>query len=379
MAALAPPSLRTVARSATTAPAKPKRDEGRKPALQTKLKVSGTQDPLEREADRTADRVMRSAVPPSFPMGGKRHEETAQRTTHPTATRIDDRSAKKAAVPSPDRKAEIRRAKKPERDKVQRASKSDSKSEVQKPGTPTAARTSKSSTEKEVHRGAAPTAPSTASSAPPAGFEASLGRVQQGGGQPLAEPTRGFMESGFARSFSDVRVHSDAGAAGLARSIDARAFTLGSDLYFASGEYQPATHDGRRLIAHELTHVVQQTGNVSAQHSVQRASKAKEKSVASTGKKEPVAAEVADATQIVRESDQKMLISFVKDKLPSGTIFVPELHLPKIENDFKGVSDHSVKDIAGVANPERAPLKKSEAFNFVGGTHHGRTLNFMGR
>jgi hypothetical protein len=61
-------------------------------------------------------------------------------------------------------------------------------------------------------------------------------------------------------SLSDVRIHADAAAAALARSVSARAFTVGSDIFFAPGEYQPATPGGRELLAHELVHVVQQRG-----------------------------------------------------------------------------------------------------------------------
>jgi hypothetical protein len=59
-------------------------------------------------------------------------------------------------------------------------------------------------------------------------------------------------------SLTDVRVHTDSTADTLARSVSARAFTTGSDLYFAAGQYQPGTSSGDRLLAHELTHVVQQ-------------------------------------------------------------------------------------------------------------------------
>lgn len=61
-------------------------------------------------------------------------------------------------------------------------------------------------------------------------------------------------------SLSDVRVHADSTADALARSVSARAFATGNDVYFAQGEYKPGTQDGDKLLAHELTHVVQQRG-----------------------------------------------------------------------------------------------------------------------
>ncbi|MBI3360606.1 MAG: DUF4157 domain-containing protein, partial [Chloroflexi bacterium] len=81
-----------------------------------------------------------------------------------------------------------------------------------------------------------------------------------GGGQPLPEPTRAKMESGFGADFGAVRVHSGGEAARVSRSLKAEAFTRGSDIYFGAGRYDPGTGAGQHLLAHELTHVVQQTG-----------------------------------------------------------------------------------------------------------------------
>ena len=86
----------------------------------------------------------------------------------------------------------------------------------------------------------------------------------RGAGQPLPESTRTFMESRFGHDFSQVRVHTDAGAAETARAVSARAFTLGHDIVFGSGAYTPSTSEGKRLLAHELTHVVQQGGRTEA-------------------------------------------------------------------------------------------------------------------
>ena len=97
---------------------------------------------------------------------------------------------------------------------------------------------------------------------PPAvrpGFFARLFSLRLGG-RPLPDPVRSEMEGGIGETFDDVRIHTGRDAAGLAREIEARAFTIGPDVVFAEGAYQPETHSGRKLIAHELTHVVQQRG-----------------------------------------------------------------------------------------------------------------------
>jgi hypothetical protein len=86
-------------------------------------------------------------------------------------------------------------------------------------------------------------------------------RAQLQQGQPLDGGVRSRMESAFGHSFSNVRVHNDSNAAGLSGSLNARAFTIGSDIAFGSGEYKPGTPIGDAIIAHELAHVVQQGGS----------------------------------------------------------------------------------------------------------------------
>ena len=82
----------------------------------------------------------------------------------------------------------------------------------------------------------------------------------KGGGQLLSENDRAFFEPRFGRDFSQVRLHTDTQAAESARAVNSRAFTVGQDVVFGAGQYAPGTSEGRRLMAHELTHVVQQSG-----------------------------------------------------------------------------------------------------------------------
>ncbi|HEX2271689.1 MAG TPA: DUF4157 domain-containing protein, partial [Pyrinomonadaceae bacterium] len=78
-------------------------------------------------------------------------------------------------------------------------------------------------------------------------------------GQPLDTATRAFMESRFRHDFSGVRVHTDAKAAESARTVNAHAYTVGSHIVFNAGQYLPGTKPGNNLLAHELTHVLQQS------------------------------------------------------------------------------------------------------------------------
>jgi len=89
------------------------------------------------------------------------------------------------------------------------------------------------------------------------------GQIQsaKGGGRPLDSNTQSKMGRAFNADFSGVNVHTDSQSDTLNRSISARAFTTGQDIFFRSGEYSPNNSGGQELLAHELTHVVQQNGN----------------------------------------------------------------------------------------------------------------------
>jgi hypothetical protein len=88
----------------------------------------------------------------------------------------------------------------------------------------------------------------------------------RGGGSALPGAERAFFEPRFGADFSGVRVHTDTRAADTAQAIDAKAFTVGRDIAFAPGQYAPDSPAGRHLLAHELTHVVQQEGAQEGPH-----------------------------------------------------------------------------------------------------------------
>ncbi|MEO8283148.1 MAG: DUF4157 domain-containing protein, partial [Pseudarthrobacter sp.] len=81
-----------------------------------------------------------------------------------------------------------------------------------------------------------------------------------GGGQRLPAATGLRMRQALGHDFASVRIHTDAGAAGYAERLGARAATVGSHIFFNTAEFRPDTNDGERLIGHELAHVVQQSG-----------------------------------------------------------------------------------------------------------------------
>lgn len=94
--------------------------------------------------------------------------------------------------------------------------------------------------------------------------------LPQEAGHLLDGGVRGFMEDRYGRDFSQVRVHTTAQAADSSRRLGALAYTVGPDIYFNHGRYAPATASGQKLIAHELAHVIQQTGPPGTRQSAQR-------------------------------------------------------------------------------------------------------------
>jgi hypothetical protein len=178
----------------------------RAPQVQTKLKIGAVDDPAEREADRVADQVMRMP-----------DRDFAGATSPPPAQASGTAIAQSAASP-----------------RIQRLCPECEHEMQRKEG------------EGAGRQGGSPT-PET---------EARVAAL--GSGAPLPASERAFFEPRFGQSLANVRVHSGGEADEVARAVNARAFTLGRDIAFADGEFRPGAPDGRRLIAHELTHTLQQ-------------------------------------------------------------------------------------------------------------------------
>lgn len=99
-------------------------------------------------------------------------------------------------------------------------------------------------------------------------FENSLSQ-SKGGGNPMPLEVRNEMESGFGADFSNVRIHTDSNAIQMNQQLGAQAFANGNDIYFNEGKFNTATNNGQHLLAHELTHTIQQTGGQSRNTNVQ--------------------------------------------------------------------------------------------------------------
>jgi hypothetical protein len=142
-----------------------------------------------------------------------------------------------------------------------------------------------------------------------------------GGGVPLGGSLRAFLEPRFGQDFSHVRVHADSEAERAARSVNARAYTVGNHILFGRGEYAPTSQRGLHLLAHELTHVVQQRAH-GAGGAIQRcANAAEEKNFDATAKQVKAKAQykaLKDKTladKIVTESRKRNNCIYLIDKL----------------------------------------------------------------
>lgn len=92
------------------------------------------------------------------------------------------------------------------------------------------------------------------------GVESNLNSLK-GGGNSMDKNTKQEMESGFGADFSNVNIHTDSKAVQMSEELGAQAFTHGDDVYFNKGKYNPNSREGKHLLAHELTHTIQQTGS----------------------------------------------------------------------------------------------------------------------
>ena len=228
--------------------------------IQTKLTVGPAHDRYEQEADRVAQQAMSMSAPAqSQPAVQRAPEEEEEVQMKPLAAPLAA-----SITPIAQRRAEEEEEEVQTKPLAQRQ-----EEEVQmKPLVQVVQR----------HSTSAPNAPLTEEDqlpvqlkpiaqrqSPTGGFEANDEiaeriQAQQGGGAALPDETREFMETRIGADFSGVRVHTGREAAQLSRDLSAQAFTQGNNIFFGEAQYAPQGSSGKQLLAHELTHVVQQGG-----------------------------------------------------------------------------------------------------------------------
>ncbi len=139
-------------------------------------------------------------------------------------------------------------------------------------------------------------------------------------GQPLDRPTQALMQSRLGHDFSDVRVHADGQATDSAKAVNAHAYTVGTNVVFQSDKYSPSTESGQKMLAHELTHVVQQKagpvdgtpapGGISVSHPSdpfeQAAERNAEQAMSSNGAPQAAMATQASSVQRVGDDEEEV-------------------------------------------------------------------------
>ena len=217
-----------------------------RPKLQPKLNVGPSNDRYEREADQVAERIVREPGSKVAPGSDGRSEVRVQRM----CSRCQRRFRRGEALDCIDCERKLQR----------KASVSNSRTDrprLQRAGV-ARVRTAGEGCE-HCHKGALHR---IASGPRPDGVSPLVSEVLQSSGQSLDPSTRGFMEERFGRDFSRVRVHTGPKAAESAQAVNAVAYTVGQDVVFGNGEYDPHSTAGLMLIAHELVHTIQQTPGI---------------------------------------------------------------------------------------------------------------------
>lgn len=232
------------------------------PAVQMKMEVSKPGDPHEKEADQMAGKVMRMASPTPAPAPLK--EEKLQKRPDERLQKSTDDKLRKASAPE-------KEIQKKEEEKLQKAPESGDKLQKQADEKLQKAPAPEKEIQKKEEKEKLQKADEKLQRKEAGGGGAAAANVQSAitgkmtGGQPMSNDVRSFMEPRFNADFSNVRIHSDPEAASLNNQLSARAFTHRNHIFFSRDQYQPGTSDGKHLLAHELTHTIQQG------HAVQRA------------------------------------------------------------------------------------------------------------
>ena len=177
----------------------------------------------------------------------------------------------------------------------------------------------------------------------------------KGGGHPLPESTQSLMEDRFGSDFGNVRVHTDDSAVQMSQEIGAQAFTHGKDIYFNTGRYDPGSSQGKHLLAHELTHTVQQGAAPAARRSVIRSETVQRQAEAAEEAMDLEAEMAASDSEATAAVDPKPAEQAKK----ATETEPPEPKEPEVPEEGKGEKG---KEAAG---KEKVAAKKSKGAGFV--------------
>lgn len=277
------------------------------PKLQTKLTIGAPGDRFEQEADHMADTVMRSPDPRATPLqpSSVRPLEIQRESTESCSISEEPKE--------PDEVDEAQEDVDPDDDKETPVSPKRNSGDV----------------------------------SPPDDMENRLDS-SRGSGRALSGNTRDFMETRFGHDFSGVRIHNGATSEHMNRDVRSLAFTSGNDVYFGAGQYRPDTDSGKRLLAHELTHVVQQSGAGASRGVVREKSNPKaiarreDKPYYSGGAWTSGTATHGVIERLLRDHDDQLV---TEAAIPGADRFIPKLNLIGVADLYKSSPAHTVTGV----------------------------------
>jgi len=223
----------------------------RKHIIQTKLTIGKSNDKYEAEADRVADKVVNNTSKPALQKkcAACEGEEKVQKKPIIQKVGEDEEVQPKLAAGIQKMEEEEVQSK-----LIPTIQKMEEEEETQaKPLTTIQKKEEEETVQTKAETSRKQTAPSWVSQ-----------KIQdaKGKGDTMSDGTRSFMENRFGSDFGNVKIHNNTASHELSTKLNAQAFTVGNDVYFNRGKYNPESSSGKHLLAHELTHTVQQTGGV---------------------------------------------------------------------------------------------------------------------
>lgn len=297
----------------------PKKSSTPAAAVQTKLTIGKPNDKYEQEADRVADQVVRTK--PAAASGAGRMPAPAIQSK-PRLQKMDEEEVQAKSFPT-----------------IMRMPEEELQARIQK------------TEDEEVQTKPAGNTPQVASDSIQNQIEQS-----KGGGSPLSSSTQSFMESRIGADFSNVKIHNDSNAHKLSAKLNAQAFAVGNNVFFNQGKYNPESQSGKHLLAHELTHTVQQGSAI--QTRIQKQDN-------TDGQAEIMAADVKYIKGILRTAlaSNASSVSMTWQKSPGGLIVGFTRHG---KNDLKGLSSQlAINDINSLVKIFYNSSNKEAGLNFT--------------
>ncbi len=281
-------------------------------AVQTKLTVGEPGDKYEKEADSMADAVVNNASKPDV-----QHKEISNIQRESLATPLEDEKLGTAEQRMEEdklvqEKPEIQKMDAPEEEMVSKMEGEEeemvSKMEGEEQEEMIHKMDAGSMEEEETLQAKGESGKQTTST----GLSNQI-KNKAGSGKKMSANTQAEMENSFGKDFSEVNIHTDQDAVAMNKTLGAQAFTHGKDVFFNTGKYNPETNEGKHLLAHELTHVIQQSDRKEIQ----------KKSENTTGSKANAAKTTNKVKNFVNNTDFISMQTALPGTLPAPAIRIP--------------------------------------------------------